>query len=52
VLVAVPKAEQVQTALYELIEADREAHDGAEDDIDEAPARPPTQLGPRRRRVS
>jgi uncharacterized membrane protein YdbT with pleckstrin-like domain len=50
VLAAVPRVEQVQTTLYELIEADREAHDGEADDEPAPPERP----GPwgRRRRVS
>lgn len=52
VLAAVPRVEQVQTTLYELIEADRAAHDGDDDEL-EAPEQP-EQLDRwgRRRRVS
>ena len=35
VLVSVPRVQQVQTMLYELIEADRERHPAAEDEIEE-----------------
>ena len=54
VLTAVPHVEQVQTTLYELIEADREAHDGEEDDLDADHVPPPAQPDRtgRRRRVS
>ena len=36
-MLAVPHVRQVQTTLYELIEADRELHGDAEDDVEEEP---------------
>ena len=53
VLVAVPRVQHAQTILYELIEADREAH-GDEDEEPEPPQAPPRQPDRwgRRRRVS
>ena len=46
VLTSVPHAQQVQTTLYELIEADRERHADEEDDVEEEPEIPePRRFG-------
>ena len=45
VLVGVPHAQQVQTALYELIEQDRLRHPDDDEEVDEEPEVPPQRRG-------